>query len=74
MGINTTIRNFRNDITAYVNQSDLPIEVKLLTIKDIYAQLEDAASKTILAEQQAQQQEETQQNDSESVGDDNECD
>ncbi len=69
MGINTTIRNFRNDITAYVNQSDLPIEVKLLTIKDIYTQLEDAASKTILAEQQ----EEVQQNDSESVGDDNEC-
>ena len=69
MGINTTIRNFRNDITAYVNLSDLPIEVKLLTIKDIYTQLEDAASKTILAEQQ----EEVQQNDSESVGDDNEC-
>lgn len=69
MRINTTIRNFRNDITAYVNQSDLPIEVKLLTIKDIYTQLEDAASKTILAEQQ----EEVQQNDSESVGDDNEC-
>lgn len=69
MGINTTIRSFRNDITAYVNQSDLPIEVKLLTIKDIYTQLEDAASKTILAEQQ----EEVQQNDSESVGDDNEC-
>lgn len=70
MGINTTIRTFRNDITAYVNQSDLPIEVKLLAIKDIYAQLEDAASKTISAEQQ----EEVQQNDSESVGDDNECD
>lgn len=70
MGINTTIRSFRNDITAYVNQSDLPIEVKLLAIKDIYAQLEDAASKTISAERQ----EEVQQNDSESVGDDNECD
>lgn len=68
MGINTTIRSFRNDITAYVNQSDLPIEVKLLTIKDIYTQLEDAASKTILAEQQEEQ------NDSESAGDDNECD
>lgn len=74
MGINTTIRSFRNDITVYVNQSDLPIEVKLLTIKDIYTQLEDAASKTILAEQQTQQQEEAQQNDSESVGDGNKCD
>ena len=74
MGINTTIRSFRNDITAYVNQSNLPIEVKLLTIKDNYTQLEDAASKTILAEQQVQQQEEVQQNDSESVGDGNKCD
>ena len=48
--LNLKIREFRNNITNYINSSDIPVEVKYLAIKDICNQLGSEANKAVAQE------------------------
>ena len=48
--LNLKTREFRNNITNYINSSDIPVEVKYLAIKDICNQLESEANKAVAQE------------------------
>lgn len=58
---NSTIRQFETEIVSYINQSDLPAEIKLLVMKDICAQLKSEANRCILAEQQQEKPAESEE-------------
>ena len=47
---NYSVRTFRSAIISYINQSQLPAEVKLLAVKDIASQLEAEANKAVMQE------------------------
>ena len=47
---NYSVRTFRSAIISYINQSQLPTEVKLLAVKDIASQLEAEANKAVAQE------------------------
>ena len=47
---NYSVRTFRSAIISYINQSQLPAEVKLLAVKDIASQLEAEANKAVAQE------------------------
>lgn len=47
---NLKIRQFQQAIINFVNQSDLPIEVKRLCLNDISAQVNAAAEQQVYAE------------------------
>ena len=47
---NYSVRTFRSAIISYINQSQLPAEVKLLAVKDIASQLEIEANKAVAQE------------------------
>ena len=50
--INAKIREFENDIIAYVNAcDDVPIEAKYLVFKDILQQIKEEANRHVAAEQ-----------------------
>ena len=49
--INAKIREFENDIIAYVNVcDDIPIEAKYLVFKDILQQIKEEANRHVAAE------------------------
>lgn len=48
--LNLKTREFRNNITNYINSSDIPVEVKYLAIKDICNQLGSEANKAVVQE------------------------
>lgn len=48
--LNLKTREFRNNITNYINSSDIPVEVKYLAIKDICNQLGSEANKAVAQE------------------------
>lgn len=51
--INAKIREFENDIINYINaNSDIPIEVKHLVLKDILSQVEAEANRHVIAERE----------------------
>ncbi len=51
--INAKIREFENDIINYINaNSDIPIEVKHLVLKDILSQVEVEANRHVIAERE----------------------
>ena len=45
--MNSTIREFEEGIVMFLNQFDLPVEVKKLVIKDVYMQLDRLANEAI---------------------------
>ena len=47
---NLKIRKFQQEIINFVNQSDLPIEVKRLCLNEITAQVNAAAEQQVYAE------------------------
>lgn len=55
--MNTEIRKFQDDITGYINQTQIPLEVKRLVIRDIYIQLERMCNDAILQERLMKEQE-----------------
>lgn len=63
--INSTIRRFQNDIVSYINQSNLPVEVKSLVMKNICLQLETEADRAVVTEQHLQQKEASENDDTE---------
>lgn len=63
--MNQQIREFEKGLIAYINQSDIPIEVKRLIIKDVFYKVEKTANDVINQEIQlleAQKEKETQNN------------
>lgn len=55
--VNAKIREFENDIINYINaNSDIPIEVKHLVIKDILHQVEAEANRHVIAEREQMQE------------------
>lgn len=59
--MNIEIRSFQDDITNYINQSQIPLEVKRLVIRDIYIQLERMCNDVILQERLMKEQENLQE-------------
>ena len=45
--MNSTIREFEEGLVLYINQFNLPIEVKRLIIKDVFYQVDKIATDTI---------------------------
>lgn len=50
MGINFTVRKFKNDVIDAINQKDLPIEIKRLCLSEIMQEL------SMVAERQVQEE------------------
>lgn len=48
--MNQQIREFEKGLIAYINQSDIPIEVKRLIIKEVFYQVEKTANDVISQE------------------------
>lgn len=59
--MNIEIRSFQDDITNYINQSQIPLEVKRLVIRDIYIQLERVCNDVISQERLMKEQENLQE-------------
>lgn len=53
MGINAEIRNFKIGLVDYINQSNLPMEIKSLVVHDVANMVRIEADKIVVAEQNA---------------------
>jgi len=60
--MNLQIREFEQAIIRFINQSDLPMEVIRLAIKDVFYQVDNLANAAIDMEIQQKKEQEAQEN------------